>query len=167
VKGSEVPDGYVIPHIVVHDANGAAEFYCRAFGAVEVYRSPQPTGVGLHIHMRMAKSLIMVCDDASAHDPADLASHYAIGSPRKLGGTSVVIHCSWPDVDAVYRRAVEAGAQPTVPPFDAFWGDRYGCVTDPYGHVWAITTRRESPTPEEVTRRMNSVATTGAKGESL
>jgi PhnB protein len=154
VKGSEVPSGRAIPHLVVHDASGAVEFYKKAFGAREVYRSSQPTGTGLHIHLRIGESLVIVSDDNLPRDKGRLEAHYRIASPRSLGGTTTVIQFFWPDADAAYKKAIDSGAQPTVPPSDMFWGDRYGCVTDPYGHVWAIAAQNEILEPAEVERRM-------------
>lgn len=156
VKGSQVPAGYAIPHLVVHDAGGAADFYRRAFGAEEVYRSRQPWGEGFHIHLRIANSIVIVSDANGPRDPSSIDAHFRIDSPQALGGTTALFQFFWPDADAAYRRAVDAGAQPTVPPFDAFWGDRYGCVTDPYGHVWAIAAELETLTAEEVERRMRN-----------
>lgn len=153
VRGSEVPIGQVIPHIVVSDAAGAVEFYRLAFNASVVYRSNQPSGRGLHFHLRIADTLIIV-SDATPHTPDSIDSHNKITSPDRLGGTSTVLQFFWPDADAAYRRAIDAGAQPTVPMFDAFWGDRYGCATDPYGHVWAFAQLGEVLTPEEIERRM-------------
>lgn len=157
VRGSEVPIGRVVPHIVVHDAAGAAEFYRRAFGAQELYRFTRPDGPGLHIHMRVADSLVMVTEVNEPRNPDGFDAHYKISSPQALGGTTTVLQFFWPDADAAYRRAVQAGAQPTVPLFNAFWGDRYGCVTDPYGHVWAIATKIDVVSAEEVERRVHSL----------
>ena len=158
VRGSEVAIGQAIPHLVVHDAEGAAEFYKSAFGAREVYRSPQPTGRGVHIHLRIGQSLVIVSDDDQSRDKNRLEAHYKISSPKSLGGTTTVIQFFWADADSAYKRAVDAGAQPTVPLFNAFWGDRYGCVTDPYGHVWAIATQQEVLDPAEVQGRMQAFA---------
>lgn len=158
VRGSEVPIGQAIPHLVVHDAEGAAEFYKNAFGAREVYRSTQPTGIGLHIHLCIGKSLVIVSDDDQSRDQTRLEAHYRISSPKSLGGTTTVVQFFWSDADSAYKKAVDAGAQPTVPPFNAFWGDRYGCVTDPYGHVWAIAAQQEVLDPIEVQRRMQVFA---------
>ena len=157
VKGSEIPTGRAVPHLVVHDAAGAAEFYKRAFGAEELYRFTRPDGPGFHIHLRVADSLIMVVDAPEPHDPTGLDAHYRVASPQALGGTTVGLQFFWPDADVAYKRAVDAGAQPTIPPFDAFWGDRYGCVTDPYGHMWAIATRKEVLSAEEVEQRARAL----------
>jgi uncharacterized glyoxalase superfamily protein PhnB len=133
------------------------EFYRRAFGAQELYRFARPDGPGLHIHLRIADSIVMVTDVNEPRDPAGLDAHYRVSSPQALGGTTAVLQFYWPDADTAYRRAVEAGAQPTVPPFNAFWGDRYGCVTDPYGHVWAIATQLEVLSAEEVEQNTQSM----------
>jgi PhnB protein len=166
VRGSEVLIGQAIPHLVVHDAVGAVEFYKNAFGAREVYRSAQPTGRGLHIHLRIGQSLVIVSDDDQSRDQHRLEAHYRISSPKSLGGTTTVIQFFWPDVDSAYKRAIDAGAQPTVPPFDAFWGDRYGCVSDPYGHVWAMATQKEALAPAEVQRRMHALTAVGVPADN-
>ena len=154
VRGSEAPVGRIVPHLVVHDAEGASAFYRQAFGAIEIYRSPQPVGTGLHIHLRIADSVFMVADRPPSRDAEGFDAHYRIDAPQALGGTTAVMQIFVDDVDATYETAVDAGAQPTVPPFNAFWGDRYGCVTDPFGHVWAVATIVEVLSPEEIERRM-------------
>ena len=153
VKGSEVPVGRAVLHLIVHDAAGAAEFYKRAFGAEDLYRFTRPDGPGFHIHLRIADTLIMLVDAPEPYDATGLDAHYRVASPQALGGTTVGLQLFWVDADAAYKRAVDAGAQPTIPPFNAFWGDRYGCVTDPYGHMWAIATRKEVLSAEEVEQR--------------
>ena len=85
--------------------------------------------------------------------------HFCVGgemggrSPEALGGTPTAIHLYVPDADAVFARALAAGAQVRMPLQDMFWGDRYGQVVDPFGHVWAIATHKEDLTPEEIGRR--------------
>jgi uncharacterized glyoxalase superfamily protein PhnB len=74
-------------------------------------------------------------------------------SPSALGGTGVTINLYVPDADKIYKQALSAGAKETMPIADQFWGDRYGIVTDPYGHMWAIATRKEDLTPEEMDKR--------------
>lgn len=167
VKGSRIPFGRAIPHLVVHDAAGASEFYCRAFGAKEVYRSKQPEGDGLQIHLRIADSLVIVSDDNRPEDKKRIEAHYNIASPQALGGTTAVFQFFWSDADSAYNRAVDAGAQPTVPPFNAFWGDLYGCVSDPYGHVWAIVEEREVLTAEEIELRMGAMAAKSLESDEL
>jgi uncharacterized glyoxalase superfamily protein PhnB len=72
-------------------------------------------------------------------------------SPQTLGGTAVSIHLYVADVDASYARAVAAGATGSMPPQDMFWGDRFGQVTDPFGHRWSLATHVREPSPEEIT----------------
>jgi PhnB protein len=69
-----------------------------------------------------------------------------------------------PDVDAAYKRAVDHGASPALPPTDMFWGDRYGWVRDPFGHVWAFSAVNEILTPQEIEERLRGF-TTHAKGQ--
>jgi uncharacterized glyoxalase superfamily protein PhnB len=159
IKGARAANGTVTPHLVVRNAKEAVEFYKRAFGAVELYRSPLPFGCGMHFHLRVDQTLVMVTDEM----PAELAkkeseesidSQVVLRSPQTLGGTATLLELIVEDVDASYRRAVEAGAVPTLPVSDQFWGDRYGWVTDPYGHIWALATVKEELTPEQVHERM-------------
>lgn len=69
--------------------------------------------------------------------------------PKALGGTSVGMHFYVEDVDSAFKRAVEAGAEPKMPPMDMFWGDRYAQVIDPFGHEWSIATHVREVSPEE------------------
>jgi PhnB protein len=162
VKGSEPSEGVIVPHLVVNDADQAVSFYQRAFGADELYRSPSPSGAGVHVHLRIWNSLIWL----STEEP-EQASHKmelaALASPETLGGSTCVFQIYVEDADAVYSRAVDAGASPIMPLMDMFWGDRYGWVRDPFGHHWAITTIKEVLTPDEIRTRMLSF--TGAKSQ--
>ena len=73
--------------------------------------------------------------------------------PHSIGGTPVTIHVYVEDVDTVFNKAVAAGAQVRMPLADMFWGDRYGQVTDPFGHSWSLATHKEDLTPEEINKR--------------
>jgi PhnB protein len=73
--------------------------------------------------------------------------------PQELGGTSVSVFMYVEDVDAVVKQAVEAGATITMEVADQFWGDRYGAITDPFGHVWSIATHVEDVPPDEMAER--------------
>ena len=74
--------------------------------------------------------------------------------PQSLGGTTSGVFLYVKDVDAVFHRATTAGAKATAQPADMFWGDRYGKVTDPYGHSWSLATHKEDAAPEaKETRR--------------
>ena len=74
-------------------------------------------------------------------------------SPRALGGTYAGMFVYVDDVDAAFNQAVAAGAKSEMPVADMFWGDRYGKVTDPFGHSWSLATHREDVAPDEMARR--------------
>lgn len=133
------------------------EFYSRALGAVELYRSPLPGGMGLHLHVRIGKTFVMITEEAPPSQSRTIDETIALQSPQSLGGTTAVFEILVDDVDAAYQRAVDAGATPVLPVSDCFWGDRYGWVRDPYGHIWALATVLEDLTPEEVKRRMDQM----------
>ena len=132
-KVQPIPEGMrsVTPHLVCEGAARAIEFYKKAFGAQEVSRLPGPNGKLMHAQIRIGDSAIMLSDD--------FPEHGGLG-PKALNGSPVTIHLYVPDVDAVAARAVQAGATLTMPVADQFWGDRYGQLTDPFGHRWSVAT---------------------------
>jgi uncharacterized glyoxalase superfamily protein PhnB len=141
-----VPEGLhtLTPHIVVKDAPKMIEFYQRAFGATEKSRTTMPNGGVGHAELRIGDSILFLSDEFPNSAQA----------PSTSGKASTVLHLYVHDADAVFNQAVRAGATVAMPIADAFWGDRYGQVTDPSGHLWAIATRKESLTPEEMKARM-------------
>jgi uncharacterized glyoxalase superfamily protein PhnB len=82
---------------------------------------------------------------------------YGMLSPKALNGTPVTLHLFVPDVDAFVARAVEAGAQLTMPVADMFWGDRYGIIKDPFGHSWSVATHQRDLTPSEIQDAMHKM----------
>jgi PhnB protein len=164
VKGSVPLLGIIVPHLVVRDAAEAVDFYARAFSAEVLYRSLSPSGAGEHIHIKVWNSLIQV----STEEPAqrkEKAEGALLASPETLSGSTCVFQVGVEDVDSVYEHAVDEGAVPAWPPTDMFWGDRYGWVRDPFGHMWALCTVKEVLTPEEVQLRMQGF-TTHMKGQN-
>jgi uncharacterized glyoxalase superfamily protein PhnB len=144
-QANPIPERYrtVTPYLVVRGAARAIEFYKRAFGAEELSRSPGPDGQLLvHAELRIGDSTIMLCDEMPQME--------RWVSPSSLGGTTVALAIYTEDVDSLYQRAVSAGAKPSMPLWDAFWGDRTGKVTDPFGHEWSLATHMQDLTPEEV-----------------
>ncbi len=140
-----IPEGFntVSAHLVVRDGAKAIEFYQQAFGAEEICRMPGPDGQGvMHAEVRIGNSHVMLA--------GEMPQGKGCVSPETLKGTTVTIHLYVEDVDAVYDQAVKAGATATMPPMDAFWGDRYGQLRDPFGHVWGIATHIKDLTPEEI-----------------
>lgn len=134
----------VTPHLVVEGAAKAIEFYKAAFGAVEAMRVPTEDGSGklMHAAVTINGGLVMLMDDFPEYGDGKGSS------PRALGGSPVVIHLDLPDVDATWQRALDAGATVAMPLEDQFWGDRYGQLTDPFGHTWSLATPKAAGTPE-------------------
>jgi uncharacterized glyoxalase superfamily protein PhnB len=138
----------VVPHLIAKDASRAIEFYKKAFGAEELYRSAGRAGKVMHSILRVGEGTILVADEFPEMNPK-----CTFKSPASLGGTSCCFAIQVNDADAAYKRATDAGATATMPVADAFWGDRYGQVTDPFGHVWEISSVKEELTPEQVEER--------------
>ena len=164
VKGSVPKPGVVVPHLVVRDAAQAVEFYTQAFAAVVLYRSPSPSGVGEHIHLKIWDSLIQVATEEPAQR-GEKVEDALLASPETLSGSTCVFQIGVEDVDAAFKRAVDHGAVPALPPTDMFWGDRYSWIRDPFGHVWALSMVKEILSAEEVTARMRGFAA-HSKGEN-
>ena len=137
----------VAPYLAVDDARAAITFYERAFGAVVTHRQDTPDGQKvIHAALAINGGLVMLCDDFPEMK-GGRSSH-----PRALGGTPVTIHLDLPDVDALWGRAVDAGATVDMPLADQFWGDRYGILTDPFGHRWSLATRKRAVTRDDLDR---------------
>lgn len=152
-----IPEGYhsVTPSLVVRGAADAIEFYKRAFGARELGRMAAPDGqVIWHAEIQIGDSRLMLSDEFP--EMGDCRA------PTSLGGTSTSLHIYVEDADAAFQRAVDAGATVSMPLEDAFWGDRYGTVTDPFGHQWGIATHQEDVSEEEMRRRAQAHAADSA-----
>ena len=150
IKGARADDGRITPHLLVRGGRKAIDFYTRAFGATVLYESAMPHGDGLHAHLQVGKTMIMITDE----QPPSPAGMMLVAAPESLGGTTTILEMYVDDVDTVYQRAVDAGAKAMLPIGEAFYGDRTGWVADPFGHIWAISTVKEELTPEHVHERM-------------
>jgi PhnB protein len=141
-----IPEGYhsVTPTLAVDGAADAIEFYKRAFGAKERMRMPGPEGTLAHAELEIGDSVVMLSDPFP---------HSTVKPPTKLGGTSMGVVLYVEDVDAVVQQALDQGATVTMPVEDMFWGDRFGSVSDPFGHSWSIATHKEDVPPEEMAER--------------
>ena len=124
----------LVPHLVVKGAAAAIEFYKAAFGAVEVRRMPEMGGGPrlMHAELTIGDSTLMLCDD--------FPEYCGGGSRAPSGPSPVTLHLCVPDCDATIAQATTAGATVTMPADDMFWGDRYGKLTDPFGHEWSFST---------------------------
>ena len=140
-----IPEGYhsVTPYLIVKGAAKALDFYARAFGAKEKFRLPMGDIIG-HAEIVIGDSHVMIADvmDDGHKDP------------RKLGGTPVSLMIYTSDADAMFKRAIAAGATQKRPVENQFYGDRTGVLVDPFGHVWSIATHVEDVSDEEIRRRM-------------
>ena len=141
-----IPDGYpvVTPYLAIDGAEAAIEFYGTVFGAKERMRMPAPGNKIGHAELQLGDSVIML---------SDAFAEMGHKTPQDLGGSPVVISVYVDDVDAVFDRAVAAGATPTRPVEDQFYGDRIGAFDDPFGHRWSVATHIEDVPPEEMARR--------------
>jgi PhnB protein len=130
----------LVPHLVVNGAIAAIEFYGKAFGAQELMRVPAEDGKRLmHASLAINGAQVYLVDDFVEY--REQCGRGRVIAPKEAGATGVMIHLDVPDCDAAVKRAVEAGAAILMEPWDAFWGDRYGQVIDPFGHVWSFANR--------------------------
>ncbi len=141
-----VPPGYrtITPYLVIEGAAAAIDFYATAFGAKENMRMGGPGNKVMHSELQIGDSMLMISDDFP-----EMAGGQS-RSPLKIGNTPVTIHLYVASVDDIFNRAVGAGCQVVMPPADMFWGDRFSCVKDPFGHMWSIATNMKVLTPDEI-----------------
>jgi uncharacterized glyoxalase superfamily protein PhnB len=136
------PKHTVVPYLRVKGAAKAIEFYTKALGARERMRMPTPDGRVMHAELEIGSGVLYLCDEFPE-----------MGGQTAAPNDASMVHLNVPDCDAVWRDAVAAGATPTMPLQDMFWGDRFGKFKDPFGHEWSISTTKEQLTPEEMQRR--------------
>ncbi|TLZ44917.1 MAG: VOC family protein [Methanobacteriota archaeon] len=120
----------VTPYLVIDGASKAIDFYKKAFGAKEIDRSPMPDGTLMHATIRIGDSIIMMSDEMPGADSK---------SPTSAGATTVNLHIYSNAVDKLWNQAINAGAKPTLPLENQFWGERYGKLQDPFGHIWSVS----------------------------
>lgn len=143
-----IPAGYprVIPYLCCRGAADAIEFYKAVFGATERMRMPgdAPENIG-HAEIEIGTGLVMLADEFPDH---------GFLSPQTIGGSPVTVHVYVEDADAVFAKAVAAGATVTREMEDQFYGDRLGQFTDPWGHRWSVASHVEDVSEAEMGRRM-------------
>lgn len=147
-----IPEGFhsITPHLVCAGAIAAIDFYQRAFNAVEVMRLPGAADKLMHAQIRIGDSNIMLVDE--------MPEWGSLG-PSALKGTPVTLHLYVSDADATFAQAIAAGATVKMPLADAFWGDRYGILVDPFGHQWSIATHIRDVSPDEMQQAMKAMLT--------
>jgi PhnB protein len=147
---SPIPEGFhtITPQLVFDNATQAIDFYKKALGAEEKSRAVGPDGKIMHAELQIGDSRIMLNDAMGGSKSAEA-----------LGGSPIGLWIYVSDCDALFNRAVKAGARVAEGPMgelsDQFWGDRTGMITDPYGYRWTIATRKEDLSREEMDRRAN------------
>ena len=142
-----IPDGYhsVTPYITVRNAAAALDFYKKALGATETMRFETPDGSVCHAEIQIGDSKVMLGDE----NP-----EWGNKSPQTLGGSAGGLCIYVEDCDALFDRAVAAGATVMKPLADQFYGDRSGTVIDPFGHAWTLATHQEDVSIDEMKARM-------------
>jgi PhnB protein len=146
-----IPEGYhsLTPYLIVDDGAKAMEFYKQAFGATELFRMEHQGKIG-HAEMKIGDSPFMLADE-----------NPQFKAPKSLGGTAVSLMIYVDDVDKVYPQAIAAGGTELKPLQDQFYGDRSGTLSDPFGHIWTVSTHKEDVSPEEMDKRMAAMAAGG------
>src|SRR5688572_18787667 len=157
-KVSPVPAGYhsVTPYLSIRGAADAIEFYKKALGAKEIMRMPGPDGKLGHVEIQLGDSRVMLSDEYK---------DMQFVGPKSLGGTSVHLHLYVKDADAQVEKAVAAGARIVEPLEDKFYGDRSGCIEDPFGHRWHLSTHTRDVSPAEMKRKAAEFAKNQAPGQ--
>jgi PhnB protein len=131
----------ITPHIVVQGAERAAAFYAEAFGAQELSRIPGPDGRLMSVAMQVDGGLLHLADEFP---------EMGVLAPPSIGGTAVVLALHVPDAEAVFARAIAAGAQVRQPLAEMFWGDLHGQLDDPFGHRWNVAQHLRDVPHEDV-----------------
>jgi PhnB protein len=141
-----IPDSYprVIPYLSVDGASSAIDFYTKVFAAKERVRMPGPDGKIGHAELEIGDSLLMLSDAIPGMGGQ---------TPHSLGGTPVTLMVYVEDVDAVFDRAIKAGATEERKVENQFYGDRAGQFVDPFGHKWFVATHVEDVPPDEMAKR--------------
>ena len=147
-KVTPIPPGYrtITPHLTVKGAKDAIAFYKNAFGAKDRGTMLGPDGMVMHSSLQIGDSVVMLNDEFPMSK-----------SPTSLKGTPVTIHVYVNNADQAWKKALSAGAKVIMPLQDQFWGDRYGVLIDPFGHMWSIASRKEVVSTKEMNKRMASM----------
>lgn len=142
-----VPEGMhtITPHLVVRNAVEAIDFYRKALGAEAKGIHKTPDGRVMHAELKIGDSMLFLADEFPGMGNCS--------SPQMLGGTCVTLNLYSNNVDQLFNQAVSAGATVIMPLSNQFWGDRYGQIKDPFGHIWALGQHVEDVSPEEMERR--------------
>jgi PhnB protein len=141
---SAVPKGYttVTPVLTCENTRKAVDWYKKALDAEELSFATGPDGKVMHAAIRIGNSHVMLHDEMMGSK-----------SPRSVGGSPVELFLYVEDCDALFQKAVKAGAASKQPVEDQFWGDRWGVFADPFGFAWSVATHKEDLTHDEMEAR--------------
>ncbi|MFN2435209.1 MAG: VOC family protein [Nitrososphaeraceae archaeon] len=143
-KVSLLREGFhnLTPCLVVKDANKAIEFYTKVFGAQENYRNHAPDNKSImYAELTIGDSKLILSDEFPEMDSL---------SPPTIGKSPVSIYVYVDDADRTFDRAVSEGSEVIMQMTDAFWGDRWGQLRDPFGHIWSIATHKKDVAPKDM-----------------
>jgi PhnB protein len=138
-----IPDGYhtITPSLTIRQAAKAIDFYKKALGAEELGRMPGPGGTVMHAELQIGNSKFMLGEESQ---------EMGCLGPQAIGGSATSLYIYVENVDAAWKRAIDAGGKPKMPPADMFWGDRMSSFEDPFGHKWSLAQHVKDVTPEEM-----------------
>jgi len=133
-----IPEGYhtITPYLTVQGADQLIDFMKQVFAATEIERMTNPDGTVKHAEVRIGDSVLMISESRGEWKPMPAALYLYVS-----------------DVDAVYQRALAAGATSLMAPTNTFYGNRESGVTDQFGNYWWIATHIEEVSPEEIAKR--------------
>jgi len=153
MKVKAIPEGFhsLIPSLIVNDSVKAIEFYQQAFGAKKRRMFNMPDGHTIYAEIQIGDSILTLTDE--------YPEMKAFSPLSSGGGTSTSLLLYVEDVDAVFTKAVSAGATVSMPLNDAFWGDRAGGIIDPFGHRWMLVTHIKDMSDEELQKASTSMFT--------
>lgn len=146
-KVSPIPKGYrtVTPVIVVRGIQDAIEFYRSCFGAEPSNKILSPDGLTVVAEtIKIGNSFVRVVEESLDNK---------ILSPSALGGAAASLHLYINDIDTFWQQALDCGARPVTALQDAYWGERYGTLSDPFGHHWSMASKIENLSKDELTAR--------------
>ncbi len=154
-KLSPIPPGMraVTPYLAIAGAADALEFYKKAFGARELTRQAMPDGKLMHAAMKIGDSVILMSDEFPGSN---------LRAPANAGTTTVMLHVCTKDVDKLWAQALAAGAKVAMPLDNMFWGERYGQLVDPFGHLWTLSMRIPMSAAEKEEKQRASMAALAA-----
>jgi len=147
-RAAKVPVPTVVTYLAIDGASKALEFYKNAFGAKELTRQATPDGKIVHASIRIGNTDIMM---------SDIFPGSSSRSPLELGTSPVTLHINTEDVDALWKKALAAGATVLMPLENQFWGDRYGQLADPFGHHWSMSSKAKMSKEELASKQKEAM----------